>query len=332
MRIDAEKLLSEADIVAVIDRHVQLEKRGSEFYGICPFHDDHHTSLQVNPRKQIYKCFACGAGGDAIDFLTRMGRTFHEACEELNGGKLEAETNPQQRAAAAPKQPTWKQIKPSGPVQSAITHYRHGVASMVWTYRDETGDVLGYVCRFDVPGGKEVLPYVYATDGNRSEWRWLGFDKPRPLYNRNLIQQHLNATIVLVEGEKAADAVSAQVDPSQFVATTWIGGANGIDNADFGPITGRRVILWADNDEPGRKAMIDVAKKLKGEVLAMSLPKGLPEKWDAADHQWQAGELVEFLNLAKPYGKNPEAPAPKNPFMVIGTLERKKEINYLFIM
>lgn len=314
MRIDAEKLLSEADIVAVIGKHVHLEKRGSEYYGICPFHDDHKTSLQVTPRKQIYKCFACSVGGDAIDFLMRMGRTFHQACEELNGGAISADTNPQQRAAAAPKQPTWKQIQPPGPVQSAITHYRHGVASMFWTYRNELGNVLGYVCRFDVPGGKEVLPYVYATDGNRSEWRWMGFDKPRPLYNLDLIREHQDATIIVVEGEKAADAVDAQIDRSQYVVTTWIGGANGIDNAEFSPISGRRVILWPDNDEPGRKAMIDIAKKLKGEILAISIPKNLPEKWDAADHQWQDGELVEFLQLAKPYGTKPAAPpAPKNP-------------------
>lgn len=312
MRIDAERLLADTDIVTIISRYLTLEKRGSEYYGICPFHDDHRTSLQVNQSKQIYKCFACDAGGDSIDFLTRSGRTFQEACKEINGGTAPQPVSPEQRTPAPAKQPTWKQIKPPSGVQHAINHYRHGLANQTWTYRDERGDVIGYVCRFDVPGGKEVLPYVYATDGNRSEWRWLGFEKPRPLYNRDLIEKHPNATIILVEGEKTADAVQQQLDPAQYVATSWIGGANGIENADFRPIQSRRAILWPDNDEPGRKAMDDIAKKLNGELLFINVPKSHPEKWDAADHTWQPGELQAFVLKAKPFNV-PLAAGPKNP-------------------
>lgn len=295
MRIDADRLLNATDIVTAISRYVHLDKRGSEYHGICPFHDDRRSSLQVNQTKQIYKCFACGAGGDAIDFLTRMGRTFQDACEELNGAKITNDVSPEVRRAAPAKQPTWKQIKPPSPITHAINHYKHGVPSASWTYRDMDGSVLGYVCRFDVPGGKEVIPYVYATDGNRSEWRWHGFEKPRPLYNLHLLSQQPNATVILVEGEKCADAVQAQVNASEYVACTWIGGANGIDNADFQPLSGRRVILWPDNDEPGRKAMADVKNKINAKTDTLNVPKSLHEKWDAADKEWQAGELMNFI-------------------------------------
>ena len=51
------------DIVEVVGQYVALKKRGKEFLGLCPFHEDHRPSMNVSPTKQIFKCFACGAGG-----------------------------------------------------------------------------------------------------------------------------------------------------------------------------------------------------------------------------------------------------------------------------
>jgi len=317
MKIDSQSILNQHDIVTVISKHIHLEKRGSEYYGKCPFHDDHKSSLQVNPTKQIYKCFPCGAGGDAIDFLTRSGFTFHEAVDEIQGLGPTPSAELEQRTAQQSKQSTWKQIKPTGGVSHAISHPRHGIPSKTWTYHDADGTPIGYVCRFDTPEGKEVMPYVYATDGHRSEWLWLGFEKPRPLYNLHLLAQHPNALVVLVEGEKTADAVQQHFDPSEIIATSWIGGANGIGNADFTPIVGRDVNLWADNDEPGRKAMLDISKQLKGGVRWIDVPKTYPEKWDAADKEWTKAELLDFIqentDVPKAKPKAQPKPAPKNP-------------------
>ena len=72
------------DIVDVVGEHVSLKKKGRELVGLCPFHEDHKPSLYVNPAKQIYKCFACGAGGDVLKFVqTREGLTFPQAIERL---------------------------------------------------------------------------------------------------------------------------------------------------------------------------------------------------------------------------------------------------------
>jgi DNA primase len=64
-----DKVLEATDLVEIVSEHVSLQRRGKEFVGLCPFHADHSPSLHVNPAKQIFKCFACGAGGDAIKFL-----------------------------------------------------------------------------------------------------------------------------------------------------------------------------------------------------------------------------------------------------------------------
>ena len=72
------------DIVDVISEHVSLTRRGKEMVGLCPFHDDHRPSMYVNPAKQIFKCFACGAGGDAFKFVQmRENLTFPQAIERL---------------------------------------------------------------------------------------------------------------------------------------------------------------------------------------------------------------------------------------------------------
>ncbi len=65
-----QQLKSEADITAVIEQFLPLKRSGNgRFVGVCPFHDDHSPSMYVNPTLGIYKCFACGAGGDVFKFV-----------------------------------------------------------------------------------------------------------------------------------------------------------------------------------------------------------------------------------------------------------------------
>lgn len=72
------------DIVRLIGEQLALTPRGREFIGLCPFHDDTHPSLYVSPIKQIYKCFSCGAGGDAFSFVMHYHKmTFPEALQYL---------------------------------------------------------------------------------------------------------------------------------------------------------------------------------------------------------------------------------------------------------
>ncbi|MBN1815924.1 MAG: DNA primase [Sedimentisphaerales bacterium] len=72
------------DIVDVVSEHLRLDKKGKEFVGLCPFHQDHKPSLYVSPVKQIFKCFACGAGGDVFKFVQlRENVPFPEAVQRL---------------------------------------------------------------------------------------------------------------------------------------------------------------------------------------------------------------------------------------------------------
>lgn len=71
-RISEEKInqiLKSVDIVDVISMYLNVEKKGKDYKALCPFHDDKDPSLSISPSRQIYKCFVCGAGGNAFTFL-----------------------------------------------------------------------------------------------------------------------------------------------------------------------------------------------------------------------------------------------------------------------
>lgn len=64
-----QEIRSKADIVQIIQNYLPLIKKGKNFVGVCPFHDDHDPSMSVSQDKQIFKCFVCGAGGNVFNFV-----------------------------------------------------------------------------------------------------------------------------------------------------------------------------------------------------------------------------------------------------------------------
>lgn len=72
MSISQDKILeirSKANIVEIISEYVPLIQKGKNYFGVCPFHDDHNPSMSVSPEKQIYTCFVCGAHGNVFSFI-----------------------------------------------------------------------------------------------------------------------------------------------------------------------------------------------------------------------------------------------------------------------
>mgnify|MGYP001133620755 CR=1 FL=1 len=79
-----EEVRTRNDIVEVISGYVRLQKKGSNYFGLCPFHNEKSPSFSVSPVKQMYYCFGCGAGGNVITFLMEYeNQTFPEAVRTL---------------------------------------------------------------------------------------------------------------------------------------------------------------------------------------------------------------------------------------------------------
>ena len=79
-----EELRTRNDIVDVISGYVRLQKKGSSYFGLCPFHNEKSPSFSVSREKQMYYCFGCGAGGNVYTFLMEYENlTFLEAVRLL---------------------------------------------------------------------------------------------------------------------------------------------------------------------------------------------------------------------------------------------------------
>ena len=79
-RSSIDEVNSKCDIISLVGEYVRLEKRGSEYWGCCPFHNEKTPSFHVVPDRKMYHCFGCGVGGSAISFIMEMEKlSFGEA-------------------------------------------------------------------------------------------------------------------------------------------------------------------------------------------------------------------------------------------------------------
>jgi putative DNA primase/helicase len=181
-----------------------------------------------------------------------------------------------------------------------------GTPSAVYPYRDAEGRRLRYVLRFTgADGRKTIRPATLwrAPDGGLA-WRLAAEPGPRPLYGLDRLAARPEAPVLVVEGEKTADAAEGLFP--EWVVVTWPGGAGGVGKADLSPLALRRAALWPDADDPGLAAVRALAQRLPLARI-VDLPPGLPDGWDLAD-PWPAG-----LDLAEARGRIAAALASAAP-------------------
>src|SRR5437773_12516169 len=97
-----QQILSRIDIIEIISSFVKLKKRGANYLGLCPFHNEKSPSFTVSPSKEIYKCFGCGRSGNSISFLMEHEKySYVEAlrwlAQKYNVEIEETESTPEQK-------------------------------------------------------------------------------------------------------------------------------------------------------------------------------------------------------------------------------------------
>ncbi|AMV36038.1 DNA primase [Planctomyces sp. SH-PL62] len=99
------------DIVGLVGEYLPLHRAGSRYKALCPFHDDHNPSLEVNPERQTFKCWVCGAGGDVLEFVLKIERIeFPEALRMLA-----------ERAGITLESGPASTVRPEGPSKTELT-------------------------------------------------------------------------------------------------------------------------------------------------------------------------------------------------------------------
>ena len=138
------------DLVRLIGEQIALRPRGKEFIGLCPFHDDKNPSMYVSPAKQIYKCFSCGAGGDAFSFIMNYHKmSFPEALRHLAERAGIALQDLRSDASSDPDTPSPRQkllnanAQALSFFQAIYQHPTHGTAARAYTQqRNISADMI----------------------------------------------------------------------------------------------------------------------------------------------------------------------------------------------
>ncbi len=180
----------------------------------------------------------------------------------------------------------------------------------IWVYRDAGGAPLVTVARTDGVGPdgqptKDVRPWTFGrrvwtdTKGrtqDRIGWHPKAPPSPRPLYGLDRLAGRPDAPVVVLEGEKAADAATGLFQG--HVAVTSQGGAKAAAKSDWTALRGRNVVIWPDHDEAGAGYATAVADLLRAagakSVRIVTVPLGWPAGWDVAD-QRPEGVGLEWL-------------------------------------
>lgn len=273
------ELLARVSLEAEVSRVTHLTKAGKNKVACCPFHRETTPSFTVYPQGKFH-CFGCGEHGDAIDFTAKIrnmsASDARDALERENG--LDG-YSPAPASQAKPKT-EWNDFPPpAGTEPPDTTGY-----DLVHTYYDESGAVIRHVCRKHLPNGKKKFSQLtYGRLDGVEGWHWKGPNAPSCLYGLDYLAQAPRAIVIVCEGEKGADAAQA-LFPDR-VAVTWSGGASTAAKADWLKLSGRNVIIWPDNDEPGLSASAVIIKILQPitKNLAIMRVDDLAIGADAAD-------------------------------------------------
>ena len=170
-----DALLDRLDIVEVIDRRVKLKKSGKNYSACCPFHKEKTPSFSVQPERQFYYCFGCGAGGNAIGFIMNFDQTdFPQAVESLardNGMEV-----PREESAAASRRQS-ENSKLFAVLEEANKFYcqqlrRHEQRKTAVDYlkaRGVSGEVARDFCIGYAPPGWDNLLKAVAGDTNEQQ-------------------------------------------------------------------------------------------------------------------------------------------------------------------
>jgi len=270
------------------------------YYCCCPGHEDKKASLwiqQKNGGGLNLKCHAGCAFENIQDTLKAKGLWPTAGYKDPN--KKPAKGGAKQKAdegrVVSPV--------PSDAPDLDLSCLVKEPPTVLYEYRNPEGTLIGYVARLNrLDGEKKIFPIslVKFSDG-QLKWKLRAPSAPFDLYNVQELVQRASAKVLIVEGEKAADAGREQFP--DFVVLSWRMGAGSVSKTDFSPLKERDVTLWPDADDAGRKAMAEVAEILfqKGaaSVKSVILPEALEKGWDVADDAPEGVDKRAMLDSAK---------------------------------
>ncbi|WAJ69747.1 DUF927 domain-containing protein [Catenovulum adriaticum] len=255
-------------------------RQGHEWLALNPTRSDNKKgSFSINLNTGVWADFSTSdKGGDFIDLVayienTGKGAACKRLAEFLGVNSSAGGVNNKAPAKLPANKPNTPAFIPVPPPASAANlcpteHYQNGTPSKIWNYTNAKGVLIIRVMRFDsADGNKTYRPLAYGSKkGQAPKWHWQQLPDNRPLYNLPAVSSQCE-NVVLVEGEKAADAAKSLF--TDYVASTWSGAVKAVAKTDFSPLASKNVLFWPDNDEAGQE-IIDKLKAVLESVKVKS--------------------------------------------------------------
>lgn len=250
---------------SILPRWLDGEIRGNEYVALNPTREDRNLgSFKVDLRTGRWRDYACDdfSGGDLVSLYMRI-KSFDEATALAELEQFLAEMPPSPARvtgteSAIPRSKVRSAPAPDGCHLPPDLHPDLGEPSVTYTYRITSGETAFLVYRFDSDSGKETRPVSFNPD--RQDWQWRLPEPPLPIYNLDAITLNTEAEVVVVEGEKAADAATT-LFPS-FISTTSASGCKSALKSDWSPLHGRTVTVIPDADDAGLGYAMTIAAEL----------------------------------------------------------------------
>jgi putative DNA primase/helicase len=284
---------------------------GREFL-IGDIHGTPGESLSVNAVSGAWADFGGDArGGDLISlWAAKNGISQVDAARSLSAS-LGVSSDQTQTTSSTRPTSEWEPIipVPDYAAPPPKCHFKFDVPKHIAPYRNRDGDLLGLIYRFETQdGGKQILPLTFCRrlSDDRCEWRWISMPKPRSLYGAELLKQP--GRVLVVEGEKTAEAARRLIGKSMIVVT-WPGGANAVHHADWSLLSGRDVVCWPDADTVGFNAAAAITIQLRhhgATVRTVDVPHEAPKGWDLADAETESWSGERVMRVIDPPAPEPE--------------------------
>ncbi len=288
---------------------------GGNYTALCPFHDDRTPSFSFNSANGLWKCFAGCGGGNARQFLKRLGVPKDEIEDELEGKGGSSDFLNRLRGRGLMDLPDMKGSgfkgkgkggakRPSSSTSSKpktfqITPSKEGSPprvgdlelSVTYQYHDIDGNLLYLKDRYESSDGKDKTFRI----------RWVSHKHELVLYGLSQLDDTIDR-IILTEGEKCAEAVREALSDSD--AKTVVLGYNNFrqefENSNARAyFEGRTVYVFADNDDTGRgkaRAAIETLRSCASVVYLLDFAQQRkPEHYDIADYLAEGGDLYQAI-------------------------------------
>jgi len=243
-------------------------RNGQGWLSCCPAHDDHNPSLSLSIGGNGNLLLHCFAGCD-FDSIWNSLKQRGLAPNQHNSPATYIQHHskkPDHLKVVKDNKDTLKVILPvpddAPPFNEAVYGYNNkkfgGNPSAIYPYHNAEGKIMGYMVRWDNvlqddgSTKKETRPYVYVeNEKGYKQWFSMGLPHPLPLYNLHEIVKRGGDPVLIIEGEKAAEA--GKILLPDYISITTLFGAKSCNKTDFSHLNGRDIIICPDFDEAGQK-------------------------------------------------------------------------------